>query len=555
METKLVIPQDKFSTMSNYSRSSRYYNQFTEGSDSSTLFRMHEQYWATKQAIFKRLGKKNDDCIISSDSELDSKLELFQAVEESCFTLMRVLENYQDKLCALSQEENAMGRFLKEYGKWDKTQAGKMMSATGKTMSYTAQQRLSLRMPLVRLYQEIDTFQFRAITDTLQTVDKMEKARTAYRGALMWMKDVSHQLDPDTCKQLEKFRKVQSHVRHTKQKFDKLKIDTLQKVDLLSASRCNMFSHVLTSYQNALLLFWEKTARTMNTVAKSFQGYQHYEFCMLKELAGPSKELVEATANQEKLTEDEEEDKDMLLFFESEYHDDEKENSSQKKTKPVEKSNNEEKTNKDDDVPLLFLDKEPKNEEAPNISDNSKQKNIDLLTDNQTDNGDKDDLAFLNEILSSSTENIPTNETENSFTHQWQTTFGASSSEKSVIESELESLLDDMHNSGSTAESNIPNFLPSQLLEMTSGFSDLDLSSAALIPVQQSQKSDNTSNNIASNSKSTSNSKQKLPSTGATKKGKKDISAWFNLFADLDPLSNPDAVGKKTDDGDNDRNC
>lgn len=24
----------------------------------------------------------------------------------------------------------------------------------------------------------------------------------------------------------------------------------------------------------------------------------------------------------------------------------------------------------------------------------------------------------------------------------------------------------------------------------------------------------------------------------------KDLSAWFNLFADLDPLSNPDAVGK-----------
>ena len=25
---------------------------------------------------------------------------------------------------------------------------------------------------------------------------------------------------------------------------------------------------------------------------------------------------------------------------------------------------------------------------------------------------------------------------------------------------------------------------------------------------------------------------------------KADMSAWFNLFADLDPLSNPDAVGR-----------
>ena len=30
-----------------------------------------------------------------------------------------------------------------------------------------------------------------------------------------------------------------------------------------------------------------------------------------------------------------------------------------------------------------------------------------------------------------------------------------------------------------------------------------------------------------------------------SKKGK-DMSAWFNLFSDLDPLANPDAIGKET---------
>lgn len=29
--------------------------------------------------------------------------------------------------------------------------------------------------------------------------------------------------------------------------------------------------------------------------------------------------------------------------------------------------------------------------------------------------------------------------------------------------------------------------------------------------------------------------------------GPKDMSAWFNLFADLDPLSNPDAIGRSAD--------
>jgi hypothetical protein len=65
----------------------------------------------------------------------------------------------------------------------------------------------------------------------------MEKIRTEYRGALMWMKNVSTELDPDTYKQLEKFRKVQGHVKMSKARFDKLKLDCLQKVDLLAASR------------------------------------------------------------------------------------------------------------------------------------------------------------------------------------------------------------------------------------------------------------------------------------------------------------------------------
>lgn len=56
--------------------------------------------------------------------------------------------------------------------------------------------------------QEVDTFRLRAIEDTLQNVNNMEKVRTEYRASLSWMKNVSQELDPDTYKQLERFRKV-----------------------------------------------------------------------------------------------------------------------------------------------------------------------------------------------------------------------------------------------------------------------------------------------------------------------------------------------------------
>lgn len=36
----------------------------------------------------------------------------------------------------------------------------------------------------------------------------------------------------------------------------------------------------------------------MQTVSESFKGYQYYEFNMLKELAEPSKKLVDATRSE-----------------------------------------------------------------------------------------------------------------------------------------------------------------------------------------------------------------------------------------------------------------
>ncbi|XP_043201516.1 islet cell autoantigen 1-like isoform X2 [Amphibalanus amphitrite] len=280
-----------------YGRMGGPYDRWVDPTDRSPLGRVQQQYWTTKQTLMRKLGKKEDEHVVASDSELDAKLEMYSSIDETCLDLDRLLGFYQDQLCVLSQEENSLGRFLKEQGKEDKTRAGKMMVAVGKTMSYTAQQRLALRSPLLRLHQEVETFHNRAVKDTAQTVRTMEKVRTEYRGTLLWMKDISQELDPDTYKQLEKFRKVQMQVKKNKQRFDKLKVDCLQKIDLLAASRCNMFSHALVLYQDALLQFWEKTARTMNHVAESFKGYQYYEFSVIKELCEPSRQLADRTSS------------------------------------------------------------------------------------------------------------------------------------------------------------------------------------------------------------------------------------------------------------------
>ncbi|VDM33463.1 unnamed protein product [Hydatigera taeniaeformis] len=271
-------------------------DRYREYIDDSTSHKLKSAYWSTKQAVIRKLGKEEDRHIVASDAELDSKLELFKSVQSTCQDLSNCIETYLRCIFVLSQVENDTGRFLNARSSEDKTRAGKMLSAVGKALTHSAQQRLILQNPLTRLEQEVQTFTNRAIGDTANTIARMESARTEYRGALMWMKNVSEELDPDMYKKLDKFRRVQTQVRKSKAVFDRLKLACMQKVDLLAASRCNMLSHVLAAYQDTLLQFWERTARTMTTVSNSFKGYQYYEFALLKDLTPESRKLAEQTS-------------------------------------------------------------------------------------------------------------------------------------------------------------------------------------------------------------------------------------------------------------------
>ncbi|XP_076623264.1 islet cell autoantigen 1-like protein isoform X1 [Colletes latitarsis] len=364
--------------------------QRTNVQDDSAITKMQHQFWVTKQTLSQKLGKKEDECIIASDAELDAKLELFRSIQESCSYLQRVIEKYQERLCNLAQEENGMGRFLKDAGKQDRTRAGKMMSAVGKSLSYSSQQRLALRAPLGRLYQEVETFRQRAIEDTLQNVQAMEKARTEYRAALSWMKNISQELDPDTSKQLERFRKVQTRVRQGKMAFDNLALDCLQKVDLLAAARCNMFSHALVLYQSTLLNFTKKSAQAYSTIASSFKGYQRYDFMVVRELAETSSKLAQETRGD-----DDPDDKDKLPFFDTDYHDNVEEAEEVKPTARGSFENNERNEK------LLDIECDTKDMlelEGLDINSSSSKNGIILPTSN-TENKEHLDQLFDNLVL------------------------------------------------------------------------------------------------------------------------------------------------------------
>ncbi|XP_072243583.1 islet cell autoantigen 1-like isoform X2 [Leuresthes tenuis] len=494
------------------------------GEDSSVMARMQKKFWKTKQVLIKATGKKEDEYVVASDADLDAKLEFFRSVQFTCTELLKVIEKYQYRITRLSQEENELGLFLRFQAEHDRTKAGNMMDATSKALCTSAKQRMALCPPLHRMHQEVETFRRRAIADTLLTVSRMEKARTEYRGALLWMKDVSQELDPDTYKQLEKFRKVQAQVRGTKSQFEKLKNDVCQKVDMLGASRCNMLSHSLCTYQTTLLQFWEKTAHTMSGIHEAFQGHIPYQFTTLKDLRDPLEQISDSQNQEEKKEKALQSNTDSLVSLDDD--------------KPSGSASNADFTLNSDGQ-----------SQASDSGSSLLSGGLPLPSETglklEEEDGERSDMAFLKDLLSLGPG------ASDEFSKEWQDAFGmfdppsipAASTGAATGGAATGGAATGGATTGGVAaahtSSNPPSptgFLPSQLL-------DHSLSSTGWVTPPMFQ---------APPLQTPSGQNQTAPRTlssaaNAASGGSKDMSAWFNLFADLDPLSNPDAIGRSAD--------
>ncbi|THD21759.1 putative secretory vesicle-associated protein ica69 [Fasciola hepatica] len=539
--------------------------------------------------MITKFGRKQDQNIVASDADLDSKLELLKSVQTTCRDLAIWLARYQETVCYLSQAENEMGRFLKQHSLEDKTRAGKIMSAVGKALSHSAQQRLLLRSPLDRLQQEVKTFRQRAISDTVSTLKRMETSRTEYRGALLWMKNVSEELDPDTYKQLEKFRCVQSQVRKSKSNFDRLKIDSMQKIDLLSASRCNMLSHVLAAYQNSLLKFLEKTSRTMVAVAERFKGYQYYEFSVLKHLRPDSRKLAGGGDGS-----DDEDSTSRSCALDSLNDANSEPATEYKESVPTEEELDRQLDElfRTDDTDELRTDEFAQFQSYQTTLSSSTQplellagadggvpaEHRDFLTDlfatNSTSQPVDDSKNWFGQLMTSSTDQ---NSRPNSFTSEWNSVFGQldnnnnnkdnennnTASQSDLISSEISTAVTEC-DPWSEFERSSSSVLPSQLLdqrqqqqEQQSNLTALsDLSTKPVADFGDPQESTSLYPNNKTMTPQTPDSVHPITTGSASSKSgvnrnpngsqqPRNLDAWISLFSDLDPLGNPDSLSKK----------
>ncbi len=109
------MPEILCFTHSGYSGSSfdRWVGEqsLSSGSDNA-LNKMQHQFWVAKQTILRRLGKKEDECLVAADAELDARLELFLSIQETCSNLHKVVEQYQERLIGLNTKNLFWSKLL-----------------------------------------------------------------------------------------------------------------------------------------------------------------------------------------------------------------------------------------------------------------------------------------------------------------------------------------------------------------------------------------------------------------------------------------------------------
>ncbi len=142
-------------------------------------------------------------------------------------------------------------------------------------------------------------------------------------------------------------------------------------------------------------------------------------------------------------------------------------------------------------------------------------------------------MDILGDILSTSSlnENSYLSENQTGFSKEWRDMFGDQqppSMPNIPIENQL----------GTKTEGGI--FMPSFLMEQ---LKQVDPEAAKGAPRPQAAAVDG-----GKSSPLMGKSKDNKPKKG------QDMSAWFNLFSDLDPLANPDAIGSNKD-ADQERSC
>ena len=156
------------------------------------------------------------------------------------------------------------------------------------------------------------------------------------------------------------------------------------------------------------------------------------------------------------------------------------------------------------------------------------------IGDSNPEQQSKSDMDLLSDVLGTASfnENEYLSGSQSGFSKEWNDMFGQQQIPESNSQSQLMPLEGGIETSTSGGM-----YMPSFLMEQMRQVDPMAAQTGA--PANAAAASETDGKNKGKNVK--------------PKKGQ-DMSAWFNLFSDLDPLANPDAIGTSKD-ADQERSC
>lgn len=275
----------------------RFVEDFT---NDSAISKFQQHYWTAKQLIYTRLGKKEDEHVTAADMEFDVKLNLFNSIKETTKCLHYSMDTLHRSYVNLNDNIRYINYLLRNNIKYEKERLRIVFEKFTHSFDIISVFNRKLINKTCKIYTDVKTFNERAVGDCLQTIEMADKSRIEYRGSLLWMKNISEELDPDANSQMNKFRTAQQVVKRCKSKLDKLKEDTEQKVELLDVSRNHLLCLLLVEYRDGFQEFYSNSIDELNNLLQQLEGIDNYEIDILKILNDPVGKVLEEQAEAEK---------------------------------------------------------------------------------------------------------------------------------------------------------------------------------------------------------------------------------------------------------------
>uniref|UniRef100_A0A0N5BPX3 AH domain-containing protein n=1 Tax=Strongyloides papillosus TaxID=174720 RepID=A0A0N5BPX3_STREA len=284
----------------------RFVEDFT---NDSAISKFQQHYWTAKQLIYTRLGKKEDEHVTAADMEFDVKLNLFNSIKETTKSLHYSMDTLHRSYVNLNDNVRYINYLLRSNIKYEKERLRMVFEKYTHSFDIISMLHKKLIGKTCKIYTDVKTFNERAVGDCSQTIEMADKSRIEYRGSLLWMKNISEELDPDANSQMNKFRTAQQVVKRCKSKLDKLKEDTEQKVELLDVSRNHLLSSLLIEYRDGFQTFYSNGITELNNLLEQLDGIDNYEIDILKILNDPVGKVLEEQEEAKKSNVNEEKDK------------------------------------------------------------------------------------------------------------------------------------------------------------------------------------------------------------------------------------------------------